>query len=215
MGDRELKRDILEELDFEPSVHATDLGIAVDGGVVTITGHLPTLTAKTTALEIVEAVAGVRAIADEIEVRSVGAHMTADDEIAKRVVNTLRWNTSIPHRNIRTTVNRGWVTLKGNVEWRYQSHIAEHAVRRLVGVVGVNNLVKVVAAAKPGDITDRIQRALRRNAELDASGIRIAVDGSVVTLEGRVRHLAERRTAERAAWAAPGVTQVIDRLSVV
>lgn len=214
MGDKEIKQVILEELDFESRLNSTDLGIAVDGGVATITGHLPSLADKTIVIEIVESVRGVRAIADHIEVRPIGSHITADDEIAKRVINVLKWSTTVPDDRIRTTVARGWVTLSGNVDWRYQSHSAERAVRGLIGVRGVNNQLKVVPAATSENVSERIRDALTRNAELHAAAIRITVDGSVVTLEGQVHDLTERRSAERAAWAAPGVTAVIDRLSV-
>ncbi|MEY3002831.1 MAG: hypothetical protein RLZZ491_7 [Pseudomonadota bacterium] len=214
MGDKELRLDILEELDLEPSFDAADIGVAVDGNVVTLSGHVRSFSDKVTAREIVERIAGVRAIADEIEVRPIGAHITADDEIAKRIVNTLKWNSSVPDEKIIITVTKGWVTLEGDVEWHYQSTAAEQAVRRLVGVTGVNNRIKITPAVKPADVSDRIQKALKRDAELDASGIRVNVAGSRVTLEGRVRYLGERRAAERAAWSAPGVTEVIDHLTV-
>lgn len=215
MDDRTLKQDILDELDFEPSLHATDLGVMVDGGVVTLTGHVPSLAAKTTVVEIVESVRGVRAVADEIEVRPVGAHMTADDEIAKRVVNTLRWNTSVPQDRIHVTVTHGWVTLHGDVEWRYQSHAAEHAVRRLLGVIGVNNQLKVMSNASVDDVGDRIRRALQRSAAVDIEDVHIAAQDGMVTLEGKVRRLAERRSVERMAWSVPGVVDVIDKITVM
>lgn len=215
MGDRELKQVILEELDFEPSLYSTDLGITVDGGVATITGHVPCLADKIMVIEIVESVRGVRTIADQIEVRPVGSHIIADDEIAKRVIDILKWSTTIPDDRIRTTVSQGWVTLRGNVDWRYQARSAERAVRGLIGVRGVNNQLKVVPTASPENVSDQIREALIRNAELDVTAIRISVDGGVVTLEGQVHNLTERRTAERAAWASPGVTDVIDRLSII
>lgn len=214
MGDKELRLDILEELDLEPSIDAADIGVAVDGHVVTLTGHVRSYSDKVTVREIVEAIRGVRAIADEIEVRPIGAHITADDEIAKRIVNTLIWNSSVPEDQIRATVTKGWVTLEGNVNWHYQSTAAEQAVRRLVGVTGVNNRLKIKPIVTPADVSDRIQKALKRDAEVDASAIKVNVTGSRVTLEGRVRYLGERRAAERAAWSAPGVTEVIDHLTV-
>ena len=214
MGDKELRLDILEELDLEPSFDAADIGVAVDGNVVTLTGHVRSFSDKVTVREVVERIPGVRAIADDIEVRPIGAHITADDEIAKRIVNTLKWNSSVPDEKITTTVTKGWVTLEGDVEWHYQSTATEQAVRRLVGVTGVNNRIKIIPAVKPADVSDRIQKALKRDAELDASAIRVNVAGSRVTLEGRVRYLGERRAAERAAWSAPGVTEVIDHLTV-
>ena len=214
MGDKELRLDILEELDLEPSFDAADIGVAVDGNVVTLTGHVRSFSDKVTVRDIVERIPGVRAIADDIEVRPIGAHITADDEIAKRIVNTLKWNSSVPDEKITTTVTKGWVTLEGDVEWHYQSTATEQAVRRLVGVTGVNNRIKITPAVKPADVSDRIQKALKRDAELDASAIRVNVAGSRVTLKGRVRYLGERRAAERAAWSAPGVTEVIDHLTV-
>ena len=214
MGDKELRLDILEELDLEPSFDAADIGVAVDGNVVTLTGHVRSFSDNVTVRDIVERIPGVRAIADDIEVRPIGAHITADDEIAKRIVNTLKWNSSVPDEKITTTVTKGWVTLEGDVEWHYQSTATEQAVRRLVGVTGVNNRIKITPAVKPADVSDRIQKALKRDAELDASAIRVNVAGSRVTLEGRVRYLGERRAAERAAWSAPGVTEVIDHLTV-
>lgn len=214
MSDRELKREIVEELDFEPGLRDTDLAIVVESGVVTLIGHLPTLAARMTVRDIVETIPGVRAIADMIEVRPVGAHVTDDDEIARRVVKSLRWNTQVPEDRIRATVAGGWVTLRGGVEWRYQSRAAEQVVRGLIGVTGVENLLEVVPAAAPVDIACRIQRALRRNAETNACAIWISVDGGTVTLEGCIRHLAEGRIAERAAWAAPGVSAVIVNLCV-
>ena len=214
MGDKELRLDILEELDLEPSFDAADIGVAVDGNVVTLTGHVRSFSDKVTVRDIVERIPGVRAIADDIEVRPIGAHITADDKIAKRIVNTLKWNSSVPDEKITTTVTKGWVTLEGDVEWHYQSTATEQAVRRLVGVTGVNNRIKITPAVKPADVSDRIQKALKRDAELDASAIRVNVAGSRVTLEGRVRYLGERRAAERAAWSAPGVTEVIDHLTV-
>lgn len=215
MGDREIKQVILEELDFEPRLLSTDLGIAVDAGVATITGHVPSLADKRIAIDIVESVRDVRAIADQIEVRPIGTHITADDEIAKRVINILNWNTRVPDERIRTTVAKGWVTLCGNVDWRYQSRSAECAVRELIGVRGVNNQLKVVPVATSENIGERIREALIRDADLEARTIRITVDGSIVTLEGHVHDLTERRIAERAAWAPPGVTDVIDKLSVI
>lgn len=214
MTDKQLRLDIIDELDFEPSIDAADIGVAVDQGVVTLTGHVRSYSDKITALDIVENVVGVRAIADEIEVRPVGMHITADDEVAIRIVNTLKWNTSVPEDKVRVTVKDGHVKLEGEVEWRYQSDAAQRAIGRLTGVTGITNLLKVNPSVRAEDVTDRIKKALLRDAELDASGIRVAVQDGTVTLEGKVRYLGERRSAERAAWAAPGVKNVIDHLAV-
>lgn len=214
MTDKQLRLDIIDELDFEPSIDAADIGVAVDQGVVSLTGHVRSYSDKITTLDIVENVVGVRAIADQIEVRPIGAHITADDEIAKRVVNSLTWNTSVPEDKINVTVAKGRVTLEGDVEWRYQADAAARAIGRLTGVIGINNHLQVRPTVKAADVSERIKKTLVRDAELDASGIRVVVDDGTVTLEGKVRYLGERRSAERAAWAAPGVTNVIDHLAV-
>ena len=128
MTDKQLRLDIIEELDFEPSIDAAEIGVAVDQGVVTLTGHVRSYSDKITAMDIVENVIGVRAIADEIEVRPIGVHITADDEIAKRIVNMLKWNTSVPEDKVLVTVAKGRVTLEGKVEWRYQADAAVRAI---------------------------------------------------------------------------------------
>ncbi|SFB82726.1 BON domain-containing protein [Tropicimonas isoalkanivorans] len=214
MTDKDLRLDIIDELDFEPSIDAAEIGVAVHDGVVTLSGHVATYGEKVTAIEIVESVKGVRAVADEIEVRPVGTHVTADDEIAVRAANSLTWNTSVPENAIRVTVANGRVTLEGEVEWRYQAAAAEQVVHRLAGVTGVDNRIRITPSVKAEDVSQRIRNALIRDADLDASGIRVKVQGGTVTLEGRVRYLGERRCAERAAWAAPGVAEVVDRLEV-
>lgn len=215
MTDKQLRLDIIDELDFEPSIDSAEIGVAVDQGVVTLTGHVRSYSEKVTTLEIVEKVLGVRAIADQIEVRPIGAHIMADDEIAKRIANSLQWNTSVPEDKIHVTVAQGRVTLEGDVEWRYQADAATRAIGRLKGVTGINNHLKVRPTVNAADVSERIRKTLVRDAELDASEIRVVVHDGTVTLEGKVRYLGERRSAERAAWAAPGVTNVVDHLAVL
>lgn len=214
MSDKQLRQDIIDELDFEPRIDSANIGVAVDEGVVTLSGHVRFYSDKITAIGLVENMLGVRAIADEIEVRPLGAHITADDEIAKRIVNTFKWNSSVPEDDIHVTVKKGWVTLEGEVDWRFKATAAEQAVRRLTGVTGVTNHIRVKPGVKAEDVSERIKQALKRDAELDASAIRVEVKDGTVTLEGQVRYLGERRTAERAAWDAPGVTNVVDHLAV-
>lgn len=214
MDDRQLRKDVIEALDFGPAIDSADIGVAVEGGVIALTGHVQTYAEKETAIDLVDGVKGARAIADEIEVRPVGVHITADDEIAERIVDTLKWNTSIPESRIHPRITKGWVTLEGDVAWRYQASAAQKAVRRLIGVRGVNNHIKIKPEVDPRDVANLIRQAFLRDAEQDASAIRVvAIDGSV-TFEGRVRTIRERRTAERAAWSAPGVQKVIDQLEV-
>lgn len=214
MSDKALRQDVIDELDFDPSIDAADIGVAVEDGVVSLSGHVATYGEKVTALEIVSSVKGVHAIADQVEVRPVGSHASADDEIAKRILSMLHWNTSVPEEDIQLVVKRGWVTLKGRVKWRYQADAAVRAVHRLAGVTGVTDAIEIQPSISAPDIRERIKKALLRDAELDAAGIVVDVDDGTVTLEGRVRTWSERRSAERAAWAAPGVRNVVDHLSI-
>jgi osmotically-inducible protein OsmY len=214
MSDLDLKDMILDALDFDPSIDAAEIGVTVESGVVTLHGHVRTYTEKTTAEQITMRVKGVRALAQEIEVRPIGVNPTADDEVARRILDTLRWNTAVPSDAIQVKVTKGWVTLTGTVEWNYHREAAERAIRGLSGVVGVSNAIVIAAKATPVDVRDRIEKALRRDAELQAAAIRVQVSDGTVTLEGDVHSLSERQIAERAAWAAPGVRRVEDRLQV-
>lgn len=215
MDDSTLKQDIIDELDFEPSIDAADIGVAVASGVVTLTGHVPTYAQKSTVEDVVRRVKGVKGIAEEIEVRPFGTNRTADDEIAKRAINSIDWNTSVPDDAVQVKVQKGWVTLTGKVEWQYQKMAAADAIRDLAGVIGVQNDISVKAHASAFDVKQRIEGALKRSAEVEAQAIRVNVlDGGKVTLEGHVHDWSERSAASRAAWAAPGVNMVDDRLTI-
>lgn len=214
MSDLDIKQNVLDALEFDPSIDSASIGVAVDNGVVTLTGHVPTYAEKLKAEELTIAIRGVKAIAQEIEVRPFGANLTADDEIARRALDVLRWNTTIPVGAVKVKVQAGWLTLTGSLEWNYQREAAARAVRELAGVKGVSNTITIAAKASPSDIRDRIEKALKRQAELDMQNIRVSVLDGAVTLEGRVHSLNERRVAEQAVWAAPGIREVRDRLSV-
>lgn len=214
MKDKDLRQDVVDELEFEPSIDAADIGVAVEDGTVTLTGHVPTYAQKRMAENIVKRVKGVRAIAQEIEVRPVGSHITADDEIAHRAANSLRWNSSVPKDAVQVKVEKGLVTLSGKVKWYFEKLAAEKAVRDLTGVKSVSNLIQIAPSVSPTDVRQRIENALRRDAELEAKGINVKVDERKVTLDGKVRTWAERDAAERAAWAAPGVNSVVDHISI-
>jgi osmotically-inducible protein OsmY len=215
MNDMTLRQNVMDELEFEPSVDAANIGVAVDNGVVTLTGHVPTYSEKNTAADVVCRVKGVRGIALEIEVRPLGSHLTADDEIVKRALNVISWNTAIPEGAVQVKVEDGWVVLTGKVEWNYQKIAAMEAVRGLAGVFDVANNIEVTPYVSAYDVKTRIEDALKRNARVDASGINVNVEeGGKVILEGRVRIWSDRSVAERAAWSVPGVKIVDDRITV-
>lgn len=214
MNDRNLHQAVLDELEWDPSFNAAHIGVAVEDSVVSLTGHVSSYAEKIAAERAVKRVAGVRGIAQAIEVRYPSDKKTADDQIAKRAIDILSWNTTIPENRIKVTVQRGWVTLSGEVNWGYQRLEAENAVRKLSGVTGLTNSITVRSVAKAPDVKERIERALKRNADMEANSIQVSVAGGKVTLEGKVRAWYERDLAERTAWAAPGVTAVEDRISI-
>jgi len=210
----DLRRNVLNELAWDPSVDATHIGVAADNGVVTLIGHVATYAEKLAAERATKRVVGVRGIAEAIEVRPPHAKKTKDDEIAERAVRILQWDVSVPSERISVKVEKGWVTLSGDVDWDYQRGAAAADIQKLSGVVGLINLIAVKPAVRAADVRQKIEDAFRRTAALDASEIRVlAVDGTV-KLEGYVRSWAERNTAERAAWSAAGVTAVEDHLLV-
>lgn len=214
MNDNQLKQDIIDELDFEPSIDAANIGVSVDDGVVTLTGHVVSYAQKVTAEDVVRRVKGVKGIAQEIEIRLPGGNRTADDEIAKRALNLIQWNTVVPDDAVQVKVQKGWVTLTGNVEWQYQKSAAANAVRELAGVSGISNMIEVKPRASAFDIKKRIEEALKRNAEVEAKAINVDVSEGRVKLEGRVHAWAERSAVERAAWSAPGVRTVEDHIKI-
>ncbi|MBX4927902.1 BON domain-containing protein [Rhizobium binae] len=214
MDDITLRQDILDELDFEPSIDAANIGVAVEDGIITLTGHVSSYSEKETAERVVKRVKGVRGIAQEIEVRIFGNRETSDDDIARRAANMLDWNVSIPKGAVQVKVQKGWVTLTGKVEWQYQKNAAADAVRNLAGVVGLSNVIELTPRVSAADVKKRIEDAFKRDAELESQGIRVEVSGGSVTLRGKVHTWSERRAAERAAWSAPGIKTLNDQIAI-
>ncbi|HWL83022.1 MAG TPA: BON domain-containing protein [Roseomonas sp.] len=213
-ADRDLQQRVLDELTWEPSVEAAHIGVAAQDGVVTLSGHVASYAEKLAAEQAAGRVRGVRAIAQEIEVRLPYEKKTDDDEIAGRAVQILRWDAVVPPEAVRVKVEDGLVTLTGEVEWQFQRAAAERAVQKLGGVTGVINLIVVQVKAQQGDVRQRIEEALRRDAELEVGRLTISVTDGRVVLGGHVRTPRERQAAERAAWSAPGVREVEDRISI-
>lgn len=211
---KELQRRVLDELDWEPSVEAAHIGVAVNNGVVTLTGSVNTYAEKMTAEQATKRLVGVKAVANDLEVRPTFPSQPNDTEIAQAVIRALEWDVSIPHDLIQVRVAKGTVTLEGEVKFWYQRQAAVNAVRGLKGVQGIVNLISIQAVAKATDVKGRIESAFRRSAEIDAGRIQVDTSAGKVTLRGRVRSWAEREEAESAAWAAPGVTKVEDQLQV-
>jgi osmotically-inducible protein OsmY len=214
--DLQLQQDVLEELKFEPSIREAEIGVAVKGGVVSLTGFVDSYAQKFTAERTAEHVGGVRAVADDIKVKLPGSYQRSDTDIAHAAVNALRWDIQVPDDRIKTTVEDGWIHLEGEVEWQYQKWAAEGAIRNLTGVKGVTNLI----AVKPEKVStyevgQKIRDSLRRHAERDADKITIEAKDGRVTLRGTVSSFAERQDAERAAWQAAGVTKVNDMIAVM
>ncbi|MBP2233243.1 osmotically-inducible protein OsmY [Azospirillum agricola] len=214
MTDLNLRKLILDELEFEPSIDAADIGVSVDEGIATLTGHVLTLAGKLAVEKAVRRVRGVKGIVQEIEVRHPDTGALSDGEIAKRAVHLLGWDVFVPKDSVQVKVQDGWLTLTGEVEWPFQSKAADDAVHRLDRIKGVLNQIEVKPHPTPADVKQQIEDALKRNAQVESEGIAVRVDGARVTLEGKVRTWNERHIVERAAWSAPGVTAVDDRLGV-
>jgi osmotically-inducible protein OsmY len=214
--DDEIERDVKAELQWDPDLDATDIAVSVRNGVVTLTGFVKSYIDKYEAETATKRVAGVAGVVNDLEVRLPAIDQRPDPEIARDAVSALRSQLPISADNIKIVVNNGWVTLEGTVQWQYQKQTAESAVRRIKGVKGVSNLIEVKPAERPDpeEVKRKIEEALRRNAEVDANRIQVEAHDGEVVLKGTVRSWVEREEAERAAWAAPGVTKVEDRIVV-
>lgn len=213
MDDKRLRQNIMDELEFDPSIDAEHIGVAVENGIVTLTGHVASYAQKIHAELTASRVKGVRGIAQEIEVRYPSTCQIADDQIAKRAADALELSLA-PSGSVQLTVQKGLVKLSGKVDWQYQKASAGSAVSGLDGVTGVSNHIEIKPHAEPKDVKRKIEAALHRNAQVEADNIRVFVTGGKVKLEGNVKAWSERRMVERAAWSVPGVTEVVDNIAV-
>lgn len=211
--DTKLQHDVLAELEWDPSIDASKIGVAAKDGVVTLTGSVPTYAEKTIAERAAKRVYTVRAVANDIVVL-LAAGERSDTDIATAALDVLRWNTRVPKDRVTVAVRDGWVTLEGDVDAWHQKDAVEHVIRDLVGVVGITNDIKVRSHVKPSDVRSIIEAAFKRSAEIDARRIHVEAHEGTVTLSGNVRSWAEREQAQAAAWSAPGVTAVENRIVV-
>ena len=213
MDDKQLRRHVLDELEFDPAIHAADIGVSAHEGVVTLTGCVPTYLQKLAAERAAWRVRGVNAVAQEIEVR-YGDARPRDEELAHRVLESLAWNVDVPPGAVRVTIHHGWITLEGQVQWQHQRESAEKPLRHLHGVTGITNNLLLGARANADQIKERIEEALMSRTRDATQRIRVQVDGGSVVLDGEVDNWDERRAAEHAAWCVPNVRSVKDRLHI-
>ena len=213
-SDVQIQQDVIEELKWEPFLNASDIGVSVKNGIVTLSGQVDAYSKKIAAEKSAKNVNGVKAIAEDIQIGVSPTHDKTDTEIAEAVLNALKWHTAVQEEKIKIKVEDGNVRLDGEVEWEYQRSNAKTAIENLSGVKSVINFITVKAKVIAADVTEKIMDAFHRSATIDAACIKPEITGNKVTLLGKVRSVSEKEDAESAAWNAPGVTTVENRLLV-
>jgi len=212
--DQQLQQDVMDELKWDPILNASEIGVSVKKGIVTLSGYVNSYSKKIAAESAAKRVKGVSAIAEDIEVRLGLDDERNDTEIAEAALDALKWNSNVPNDRIKIKVENGWVMLEGEADWQYQKDAAANAVRDITGVKGISNLIMLSPKADVSVIEKNIRRALQRSADIEANNIDIRTVGNKVIIKGKARSWAERSEIERAAWSSPGVTEIEDDLLI-